>query len=178
MAKYTELLAEYLESGGELPAAFSQIEGFEDLFIGEYADHEIGFETPTLFALKLEARANLVIPTYVERIEAIKQANDILINPTKSRRKTGGITRKNGSQTVQNWDMPYNVNALPPTAHPTTQQTTGEREDKETYNDITDVEEGFTVSEALSYAERVTGSVNIIRRQLLNEFKNLFMQVY
>ena len=42
MAKYTELFAEYLESGGELPAAFDEIYGFKDLFIGHFFDKENG----------------------------------------------------------------------------------------------------------------------------------------
>lgn len=57
MAKYTELFSEYLEGGGELPAAFSQIDGFEDLFIGHFIDKEIGFETEVLFTIKLETKA-------------------------------------------------------------------------------------------------------------------------
>ena len=31
MAKYTELFSEYLERGGQLPASFALIDGFEDL---------------------------------------------------------------------------------------------------------------------------------------------------
>ena len=36
MAKYTELFAEYLERGGTLPASFSLIEGFEEIFKKHY----------------------------------------------------------------------------------------------------------------------------------------------
>ena len=72
MAKYTELFAEYLESGGELPAAFDEIVGFKDLFIGNFIDKEIGFETEVLFAIKLETKANIVIPVYAERITALE----------------------------------------------------------------------------------------------------------
>ena len=74
MAKYTELLSEYIEEGGELPPLFDTIEGFSDLFLGEYADREIGFETPALFALKLNYTAALVITPYYKRLAAISIA--------------------------------------------------------------------------------------------------------
>ena len=74
MAKYTELFAEYLESGGELPAAFDEIVGFKDLFIGHFIDKEIGFETEVLFAIKLETNANLVIGVYADSIAASERA--------------------------------------------------------------------------------------------------------
>lgn len=102
MAKYTELLAEYLESGGQLPAAFDNIEGFKDLFIGTYADHEIGFETPTLFTVKLETRANLVIPPYAARISELTAARESLINPTKTRIRSGSTAREYGEQNETN----------------------------------------------------------------------------
>lgn len=102
MAKYTELFATYLLNGGQVPAIFSEIQGFTDLFIGEYADKEIGFETPALFELKLECRANLIMPPYVARIAQLKKASDQLFNPSKKRVKTGNITREYGEQNETN----------------------------------------------------------------------------
>ena len=64
MAKYTELLTEYIENGGTLPTAFSLITGFEDLFIRHFCNYEIGFETETLFAIKLEEKADLYMNLY------------------------------------------------------------------------------------------------------------------
>ena len=64
MAKYTMTLAEYMARGGALPSSLDLIEGFREHFIGRYFDKEIGFETDALFSLKLEALANLVIPSY------------------------------------------------------------------------------------------------------------------
>lgn len=116
MAKYTELFSEYLENGGELPAVFDQISGFTELFIGEYCDREIGFETPILFSIKLTARANVVIPPYKARIDELDALLSDLSNPTKTRVKTGSITReydlitysdtntKNGSRTENGTD--------------------------------------------------------------------------
>lgn len=100
MAKYTELLSEYIEEGGELPTLFDTIEGFTDLFIGEYADREIGFETPTLFTLKLNYTAALVIPPYSARIAAIKQANELLLTPNKKHVRDGNLTRSRNGEII------------------------------------------------------------------------------
>lgn len=62
------LLAEYLQKGGQLPASFGLIQGFEDLFVARYCDHEIGFETDELFRIKLEYKATLVMQAYADKI--------------------------------------------------------------------------------------------------------------
>lgn len=98
MAKYTELLSEYIEHGGQLPTVFKQITDFEQYFIGRYCDCEIGFETPILFQIKLETKANLVIPAYAKRIAEFEEAQTILTNPTKTRTKTGEIDRNYGAR--------------------------------------------------------------------------------
>lgn len=100
MAKYTELLSEYIAEGGQLPALFEQILGFSDLFIGEYADREIGFETPTLFHLKLEYKAQLVIPTYKQRISDLEVSRELILNPNKKRVKTGNLTRSRNGEII------------------------------------------------------------------------------
>ena len=62
MAKYTTLLAEYLERGGQLPASFALIDGFEDLFKKHYCDKELGFETDLLFFMKVDELADIYLP--------------------------------------------------------------------------------------------------------------------
>ena len=74
MAKYTELFAEYIEKGGQLPASFSLILGFGDLFKKHYCDKEIGFETELLFYMKLEEKADLYMQKYADRIALIASA--------------------------------------------------------------------------------------------------------
>ena len=103
MAKYTELLAEYLQSGGQLPAAFDTIDGFSDLFIGHFCDREIGFETPKLFEIKLETRANLVIPIYKERIDQLMQFDTMFNEPTKTSTRSGNeeTTRSGNEETTR-----------------------------------------------------------------------------
>ena len=83
MAKYTETLGEYLEAGHSLPSIFSQITDFDKYFLARYIDREIGFETETLFEIKLEGKADLVIPLYKDRILALNTAIMALSTPNK-----------------------------------------------------------------------------------------------
>lgn len=192
MAKYTELLSEYIENGGELPAVFDQIANFEDLFIGRYCDCEIGFETPSLFQIKLETRANLIIPQYVKRLSAFEEAEQLLIQPTKKRVKSGSITYGGkDTHTFMVSDHIRNESELPFVSltgtPPVTQQFTDkgytdtdtiQKGTTETYNNVTDTESGYTYSEAETLYKALEEPVRILLEDCLNEFKNLFMKVY
>ena len=168
MAKYTELFAEYLESGGELPAAFQDIEGFEDAFIQEYCDKEIGFETEALFYIKLEAKANIVIPLYKKKFDALDQALTQLGNPIKTRKRTFEGGERKGDETV----LPINSMSATPSSLSKTEKFT----DVETITD-----EGDTVDEAIKKAEFIRNADNeywSIFYSCLKEFGDLFMKVY
>lgn len=192
MAKYTELLSEYIENGGELPAVFEQIANFEDLFIGRYCDCEIGFETPILFQIKLETRANLIIPQYVKRLSAFEEAEQLLIQPTKKRVKSGSITYGGeDTHTFTASDHIRKESELPFVSStgtaPVTQQYTNKgytdtdtikKGTTETYNNVTDTESGYTSSEAETLYKALKEPVRILLEDCLNEFKNLFMRVY
>lgn len=192
MAKYTELLSEYIENGGELPAVFEQIANFEDLFIGRYCDCEIGFETPILFQIKLETRANLIIPQYVKRLSAFEEAEQLLIQPTKKRVKSGSITYGGeDTHTFTASDHIRKESELPFVSStgtaPVTQQYTNKgytdtdtikKGTTETYNNVTDTESGYTSSEAETLYKALKEPVRILLEDCLNEFKNLFMKVY
>lgn len=241
MAKYTELFNEWLEAGGELPPEFSQIADFDNLFVGEYADSELGYETPTLFQLKLNQRAALVMPDYIIRIEEIQRARILLQNPTKIRTKTGQISRMYGGDyttgtTTQNGrknihtegdttnsapdhvrtiaDQPFIAQTevqdglitgaqVTPTqisvdrafendtthVNNTVEETydnytttvrheSKPKTDTEFYDDITDKETGYTVDEAERIYKDYERAIFNIKKQLLAEFKNLFMLVY
>lgn len=192
MAKYTELLNEYIENGGELPAVFEQIANFEDLFIGRYCDCEIGFETPILFQIKLETRANLIIPQYVKRLSAFEEAEQLLIQPTKKRVKSGSITYGGeDTHTFTASDHIRKESELPFVSStgtaPVTQQYTNKgytdtdtikKGTTETYNNVTDTESGYTSSEAETLYKALKEPVRILLEDCLNEFKNLFMRVY
>ena len=73
MAKYTEQFGEWLKNHS-LPVIFDEIENLKDLFILKYIDCEIGYETEWLFEQKLILKANIVIPEYKDRIQALKTA--------------------------------------------------------------------------------------------------------
>lgn len=168
MAKYTELFAEYLESGGELPAAFSQIEGFTDLFVARYCDKEIGFETETLFHVKLEERAAIIIPAYVKRIEATDAAWLVVTDPTRSQTRTFN----SGEKKTATRSLPMNAQ----TAQPTQTATADPYID----TDTTEMR-GLTPDEAIrraEYFQKLDGTAWILLDACLREFENLFMKVY
>lgn len=83
---HTELFTEWIANNGgadnALPALFAQVPDikagtetikFSDTFILHFCDKEIGFETEALFALKLEARARLILPPFIEKIKTISK---------------------------------------------------------------------------------------------------------
>lgn len=165
MAKYTELLADYIDGGGELPAALDTISGFKDLFIGRYCDCEIGFETEYLFAKKLEHRANLVMPYYVQRLADLTRAANTMASPSKVRTtKVQG-----GEQSGQQYVLPLNSN----TASPSAKSHTDAFE-----NNDTSTETGYTVDEALRVQEYYNNGVQMLLEKCLNEFKSCFMGIY
>lgn len=192
MAKYTELLSEYLEHGGELPAVFGNIEGFEDLFKGKYCDREIGFETPVLFQIKLEARANLVIPAYVKRIAEYEEAEKLLTKAEKTRVKSGAISYSGKDTHIfetndhvrEQADLPFSGNVLqmPPTYVETDKgykdTDTIEKGTKESYDNVKEVESGYTPTEATSVFKALEDKVYNILQECLEEFESLFMEIY
>lgn len=88
MALYTETLQDWLNNGFSLPEIFDLIQplnekSFSDLFLSNYGEWEIGFETEEMFEMKLNLKANIVIPLYVKKIEMInEQLDNIFKNET------------------------------------------------------------------------------------------------
>lgn len=85
MASYTEYFYEYLDNGNELPTIFDAVPSFngiafKDMFKTEYNAYEIAHETETLFKERLQAKANIVIPFYVEKITKIAGIENIFEN--------------------------------------------------------------------------------------------------
>lgn len=99
MAKYTETLGEYLESGHTLPTIFSQITDFDKHFLARYIDREIGFETEALFEIKLEGKANIIIPLYKDRITQLNAAITALSTPSYK------VTKDNTGYYTHNADI-------------------------------------------------------------------------
>lgn len=87
-ARYTETLADYLNNGHTLPTIFNQITDFDDLFVAEYFNQEIGFETEDMFEARLEGKANVVIPFYKTKMEEIADIIDRISAPDKQTETT------------------------------------------------------------------------------------------
>lgn len=173
MAKYTELFAEYLESGGELPAVFSTIEGFEDLFVAHYCDKEIGFETETLFAIKLEFYANIYVPKYAERITALATAWTNAANPTKVHYERYDTTVNAGAQRAQTTDLPFDATTATPSS-----VTASDAYTNSDARIINREESGVTVDEAYRVIDKLNDAVKPLVVKLLDEFSPCFMGVY
>ena len=164
MAKYTELLIDYLVNNS-LPSIFNDIDGFTDLFVAKYCDYEIGFETETLFKIKLEGKAKIVIPIYKQRIESLNTALNNILTTTKTRQTTVNA----GEQAQQQYVLPFNVGDVEPsqTAH------------SDAYtNEDTVVESGATIDENLRVIDELNKNYDLLLESLLLEFKSLFMSIY
>lgn len=199
MAKYTELFSEYLERGGQLPASFALIDGFEDLFKLHYCDKEIGFETEALFFMKLERTARINVPFYADKIRRLASAYAHFDVPAKVRYERGfnqdtqgeqntrnANTSLNGEQNGYNSELPFDAaNASPSmkthndaftnqadgTYHADEVINKGERQNETR-------ESGYTPDEAMREVEFLNKEIEPLIQMLLDEFKRLFMQIY
>lgn len=173
MAKYTELFGEYLKDGGTLPSVFATITGFEDMFVAEYIDKEIGFETEDLFAIKLDHYANIYVPIYAERISALATAWTNASNPIKVHYERYDTTVNAGAQKVHSTELPINAATATPSSVTATDAYVN------TDARITNREEsGVTVDEAYRVIEKLNDEIRPLVKKLLNEFKPCFMQIY
>lgn len=167
MAKYTETLIEYMRAGGVLPALFEQIDGFADLFVQRFCDYEIGFETPELFAQKLEGAAKRFIPFYNTLIQS---QNDLIAKLTTSYHRVHITTNNLGEQESKSWVYPYNAAsdtnpAARTLAPPTTNTTTEENSD-------------YTPDELARMIELAGNIKDNLLDELLSKFKHCFMIVF
>ena len=170
MAKYTETYLEFLEGGGVVPSSsFALITGFEDLFTKRYCASEIGFETEALFTLKLDEKAEAVMPVYADRMAVmLAQMTEIRTSPIKTRyeKREYGKQHSSGKAT----ELPYDVATAIPSS-------TSEAEvDKHT--DEINFKDGLSIDERLRLIDAINGKAKIIVEECLDEFKSLFMGVY
>lgn len=199
MAKYTELFSEYLEKGGQLPASFALIDGFEDLFKLHYCDKELGFETEALFFMKLERTARINMPFYADRIRRLASAYYNFDVPAKVTYESFDEVTTLGEQdtsTTQNdklgeqnnttTDLPFDSTSATPSAKTHSDQVnnsgSGTFHSEETINKNRNErqhrESGFTPDEAMRSIEFLNSEVQPLIEKLLDEFKRLFIQVY
>lgn len=173
MAKYTELFNDYIENGGELPAVFDDIDGFDNLFKGYYADKEIGFETETLFAIKLETYANIYVPIYASRIASLAVAWTHADNPVKTHYELKTTAFNGGAQRAESTDLPINSLTATPSSISSTDAYVNTNRDETTRE-----ESGQTVDEAYHAIDKLNEEVRPLIKRLLDEFKPLFMAIY
>lgn len=173
MAKYTMLFAEYLANGGALPSSFALIEGFENLFIGEYCDHEIGFETDELFKIKLEHKANLLIPIYEEHIRLRAEYWTRASNPTKVRYEKATTQYNMGEQQISTTELPLDSETATPNVINKTNSYINDD-----VKELRHEENGETLDEVIKMINFLNNDVNELIQKLLKEFKPLFMGVY
>ena len=173
MAKYTMLLAEYLARGGALPSSFALIEGLQDLFIGQYCDYEIGFETDELFSIKLEHKANLIIPLYKRRIDLRAEYWTKASNPTKVRYEKATTTYNMGAIESKSTELPIDAEDATPNIINNTEAYTNDD-----VRELRHEENGETLDEVLKALQFLNTEVNDLIMKLLDEFKPLFMAVY
>lgn len=170
MSKYTETLAEYLEDH-DLPEDFDDIDGFADIFVAHYGDHEIGFESESTFESKLAGVAALWCPVFSSRISELELA----ISQTQTPTKTNTRTLEAGARKSQTWDTPVNPYASDPTNGITPQNIGTE----DTYTDTdTNVATGYTPDEANARVQFFERNIINLKAELLKKFTNLFYKVY
>ena len=173
MAKYTMTLAEYLAKGGALPSSFALIDGFENHFIGRYCDKEIGFETDALFSIKLEAKANLVMQAYKDRIDTRALYWTRVSNPTKVYYEKATTKYDMGQQRIKTTELPFDSEGAEPNL--INENDPYHNEDKrETRRE----ENGETLDEVLRMLDFLNKDVTTLVEKCLNEFETLFMKVY
>ena len=196
--KFTELFTEYIANNGgaenALPSLFDKVPNlttdgevttFKDAFILNFCDREIGFETEELFALKLESRAKLVLPFYINKLKQLESIDYINAKRTESETRaiTGNITdsgkdtntRFKGENPLIDTDLTFNAKAV------------SEQEKNEVgYGKNTNstgsenVTREFTDSgiEARDLYERVLKDTMNVWNEIFKKFDSLFMQVW
>lgn len=178
MAKYTETFAEYVEGGGVLPSSsFALITGFEDLFKERFCGCEIGFETEALFAIKLDLKAQLVMPVYADRIAIVAaQMLGVKQSPAKVRYEVRAYGQRHSENSTDgtNTDLPYNATTATPssTSHMDGDATNDAYTDNMTFTDELSIDERLRLIDALNKKAFVLVS------QCLEEFSTLFMGIY
>lgn len=195
---HTELFTQYIANNGgaenALPSLFGKVPNitiddevttFKDAFILNFCDREIGFETEELFALKLEARAKLVLPFYINKLNQLASIDYINAKRTESetRTTTGNITdggkdtntRFKGENPLIDTTLTFNAKAV-------TEQETNEIGYGKNTNTTgsENVTREYTDSgiEARDLYERVLNDTMNVWNEIFKQFDSLFMRVW
>ena len=195
---HTELFTQYIANNGAaenaLPSLFDKVPNitidnevttFKDTFILNFCDREIGFETEELFALKLEARAKLVLPFYISKLNQLASIDYISAKRTETEKRTntGNITdggkdtntRFKGENPLIDTSLTFNAKAV-------TEQETNEIGYGKNTNTTgsENVTREYTDSgiEARDLYERVLNDTMNVWNEIFKKFDSLFMQVW
>ena len=195
---HTELFTQYIANNGgaeqALPSLFGKVPNitiddevttFKDTFILNFCDREIGFETEELFALKLEARAKLVLPFYISKLNQLASIDYISAKRTETEKRTntGNITdggkdtntRFKGENPLIDTSLTFNAKAV-------TEQETNEIGYGKNTNTTgsENVTREYTDSgiEARDLYERVLNDTMNVWYEIFKKFDSLFMQVW
>ena len=195
---HTELFTQYIANNGgaenALPTLFDKVPSitiddevttFKDAFILNFCDREIGFETEELFALKLESRAKLVLPFYINKLNQLASIDYINAKRTESetRTSTGNITdggkdtntRFKGENPLIDTTLTFNAKAVSEQetneiGYGKNTNTTGSENVTREYTDG-DIEER-------NLYERVLNDTMNVWHEIFKKFESLFMQVW
>ena len=195
---HTEFFTEYIANNGgaenALPTLFDKVPSitiddevttFKDAFILNFCDREIGFETEELFALKLESRAKLVLPFYINKLNQLASIDYINAKRTESetRTSTGNITdggkdtntRFKGENPLIDTTLTFNAKAVSEQetneiGYGKNTNTTGSENVTREYTDG-DIEER-------NLYERVLNDTMNVWNEIFKKFESLFMQVW
>ena len=197
-AEHTEFFTEYIANNGgaenALPTLFDKVPNitiddevttFKDAFILNFCDREIGFETEELFAIKLESRAKLVLPFYINKLNQLASIDYINAKRTESetRTSTGNITdggkdtntRFKGENPLIDTTLTFNAKAVSEQetneiGYGKNTNTTGSENVTREYTDG-DIEER-------NLYERVLNDTMNVWHEIFKKFESLFMQVW
>ena len=196
--KYTELFTEYIANNGgaenALPSLFDKVPNlttdgevttFKDAFILNFCDREIGFETEELFALKLESRAKLVLPFYINKLKQLESIDYINAKRSESetREITGNITdggkdtntRFKGENPLIDTDLTFNAKSVSEqekneVGYGKNTNTTGSENVTREFTD--------SGTEARDLYERILKDTMNVWNEIFKKFDSLFMQVW
>ena len=166
-------LAEYLAKGGALPSSFALIEGFEDIFVARYCDHEIGFETDELFKIKLDLKASLVMQLYKDKIDARALYWAKVPNPTKVHYELATTLYNMGKQKNKTTELPFDASQAEPNLINENDPYSNDDKRESRYED-----NGETLDDVIKMLDYLNKDTTTLIEKCLNEFKTLFMQVY
>ena len=195
---HTELFTQYITNNGgaenALPSLFDKVPNitiddevttFKDAFILNFCDREIGFETEELFALKLEARAKLVLPFYINKLKQLASIDYINAKRTESEKRTntGNIsdggkdtnTRFKGENPLIDTTLTFNAKAV--TEQETSEIGYGKNTNTTGSENVTREYTDGGIEERELY-ERILNDTMNVWNEIFKKFESLFMQVW